>query len=199
MKRFDVCALLALGLIAVAPAFAQEGGVVQTKSHLSPTLESILLWVNFALLVGGLTYLAKKYGAPFLEARSQKITQDIVEAARVHTEAEARAAEADRRLANLESDLAAIRAESQKEIKLQRMHLAEHSSAQIANIRAHSEQEIFAAGKLASLALKRHSAELAVAAAGQKIQARMTPDIQEALVRGFVKNLHHPAANAQAN
>jgi F0F1-type ATP synthase membrane subunit b/b' len=201
MKRCVLSALLALGLIAALPAFAQEGAKeeVKGKSGLSPNLELILLWANFAVLMGGLGYLTQKYGAPFLAERSQKISRDIVDAARIQKEAEARAVEVDRRLANLESDLAALRVESQKEIELQRRHVAEHSAAQIAKIREHAEQEIDGAGKLARLDLKRYSSELAIALAGQKIQARMTPDTQDALVRGFVKDLDHPSANAQAN
>ena len=199
MKRCALSTVLALGLLSAAPAFAQEGAAEKTKSGLSPTLESILLWANFAVLMGGLGYLTRKYGSPFLAARSQKISQDIVEAAHVRKDAEERSAEVDRRLASLESDLAALRTESQKELKVQRRQATARGAAEMAKIQEHAEQEIAAAGKLARLDLKRFSAELAVAMAGQKIEARMTPDTQEALVRGFVKNLDHPAANAQAN
>jgi F-type H+-transporting ATPase subunit b len=199
MKRCPLSIMLALGLMAAAPAFAHEDAAEKTRSGLSPTWESILLWANFAVLVGGLSYLTKKYGAPFLAARSQKIGEDIVEAARVRKDAEERSAEVDRRLANLESDLAALRAESQQEIKSQRRQATARGAAEMARIHEHADQEIAAAGKLARLDLKRYSAELAIAIAGRKIQARMTPEIQEALVRGFVKDLDHPAARAQAN
>jgi F-type H+-transporting ATPase subunit b len=197
MKRFALSTLLALGMLASTPLFAQEGAA--GKSKLSPTWEFILLWANFAILVGGLRYLAKKYGAPFLAARSGKITEDIAEAARVRKDAEARSAEVDRRLANLESDLAALRAESQQELKSQRRQAEARGAAEIAKIREHAEQEIEFAGKLARLDLKRYSADLAVALAARKIQARMTPDTQDALVRGFVRDLDPPAANAQAS
>jgi F0F1-type ATP synthase membrane subunit b/b' len=105
----------------------------------------------------------------------------------------------DRRLANLEADLAAMRAESQLEIEAQQRHVAERSAAEMAKISTHAQQEIEAAGKLARLDLKRYSAELALTLAGKKIQARMTPDTQDALVRGFVKELYHPPASAQSN
>jgi F-type H+-transporting ATPase subunit b len=188
-------ARLLLGLMAAAPIFAQEAAQEKTKSGLSPTLESILLWVNFAILVGGLTYLARKYGSPFLAARSQKITQDIEEAARVRKDAEARSAEVDRRLANLAADLAALRVESQKELEAQRRHAAGRSAAEVAKIQVRAEQEIAAAGKLARLELKRYSAEMALTIAAQIIQARMTSDTQDALVRGFVKDLDRPSSS----
>jgi hypothetical protein len=37
--------------------------------------------------------------------------------------------------------------------------------------------------------LKRYAAELAIGLAEQKIRARMTPETQDALVRGFVRDL----------
>jgi F-type H+-transporting ATPase subunit b len=198
-------AKLLLGLMAAAAvfaqlvfaqeAFAQEAAHEKTKSGLSPTLESILLWVNFAILVAGLTYLVRKYGNPFLAARSHKITQDIEEAARVRKDAEARSAEVDRRLANLAADLAALRVESQKELEAQRRHAAERSAAEMAKIQVRAEQEIAAAGKLARLELKRYSAGMALTIAAQKIQARMTSDTQDALVRGFVKDLDRPSSS----
>jgi len=53
----------------------------------------------------------------------------------------------------------------------------------------HAEQEIASAGKAARMALKRYAAELAVGLAEQKVRARMTPDTEDALVQGFVRNL----------
>jgi F-type H+-transporting ATPase subunit b len=187
------------GLLAAAPAFAQEAAHEKTKSNLPPTWEMILLWVNFAILVAGLVYLFNKYGAPYLSERSQKISQDIVEAARIRKEADARSAEVDRRLANMEADLTAMRAESHEELKSQRRQAAERSAAEMAKIQAHADQEIAAAGKLARLELKRYSAELALTLAAQKIQARMTPDTQDKLVQRFLEEIDHPAARAQSN
>jgi F0F1-type ATP synthase membrane subunit b/b' len=67
--------------------------------------------------------------------------------------------------------------------------LAQHTAAEIAKIQAHAEQEIASAGKAARTELKRYSAQLAVELAEQKIRARMTPQTQDALVRGFVRDL----------
>jgi F0F1-type ATP synthase membrane subunit b/b' len=71
--------------------------------------------------------------------------------------------------------------------------------AHIAKIRAHAQQEIAAAGKAARVELKRYAADLAIGLAGQKLRVRATPDTQEALVRGFVRDLDSPSSKAQAN
>jgi F-type H+-transporting ATPase subunit b len=199
MKR-RVRAILATAGLSAARLFAQEGAAEKTASGgLSPTLEMVLLWANFLVLAAGLGYLIKKYGAPFFAARSARIQHEIVEAARVRRDAETSSAEVDRRLANLESDLAALRAESQKELDSLRRHVTTKASTEIAKIQSDAEQEIAAAGKAARFELKRFSAELAIQLAGKKIRARMTPDAQDALVRDFVKDLDGFAVRAQAN
>src|ERR1700675_709030 len=152
MKRRAGAMLAAIGLSAVA-LFAQEGGAEKTASGLSPTLEMILLWANFAVLAAGLGYLIKKYGAPFFAARSERIQHEIVEAAKVRRDAEVRAAEVDRRLANLAADLAALRAESQKELDSLQRHATTKTSAEIAKIQSNAQHEIAAAGKAARFEL----------------------------------------------
>jgi F-type H+-transporting ATPase subunit b len=198
MKRRLGFALIAFALSATA--FAQEEGHVEKgASNLPKTTETILLWANFALLAIGLGYLIKKYGGPFFAARSESIQREIVEAARVRKDAEARSADVDRRLASLQTDLDALRAESKRELESLERHATSKASAEIARIQNNAEQEIAAAGKAARLELKRYSAELAVHLAGEKIRARMTPGLQDALVRDFVKELDGRVPRAQAN
>jgi F0F1-type ATP synthase membrane subunit b/b' len=113
----------------------------------------------------------------------------MIEAGDVRNEAEARAAEVDRRLANLEAEIAALRAESGKEEEAEAGRFGRHTAAEIAKTQAQAEQEIAAAGKAARLELKRYCADLAVGLAEQKIRARMTPEAEDALVRGFIRDL----------
>jgi F-type H+-transporting ATPase subunit b len=137
-------------------------------------------WANFLVLAGGLGYLIGKNAPSFFAARSEQIGKDM---------AEARAAEVDRRLANLGAEIASLRAHAQEEAEAESQRLAHHRAAEIAKIQAHAEQEIVSAGKFARLELKRYAAELAIGLAEQKIRARMTPETQDALVRGFVRDL----------
>jgi len=92
-------------------------------------------------------------------------------------------------LAGLEAEIAALRADSQRESQAETQRLAGHTASEIAKIQAQSEREIAAAGKAARTELKRYAAELAVNLAEQKIRARMTPATEDGLVRGFVREL----------
>jgi F-type H+-transporting ATPase subunit b len=178
MKRFATLALVVCFM--AAPIFAEdkEGGGLQ-----------VWKWANFVVLAGGLGYLIGKQGGPFFAARSEKIRQDIIDAGEVRRQAEERAAEVDRRLANLEAEIAHLRAESQTEEQAETGRFGRHTAAEIAKTQTRAEEEIAAAGKAARMELKRYCAELAVGLAEQKIRARMTPETQDGLVRGFVRDL----------
>jgi F-type H+-transporting ATPase subunit b len=146
-------------------------------------------WANFLLLAAGLGYLIGKNAGPFFKTRSESIAKDITESERIRKDAEARAADVDRRLANLGVEIAALRTDSQKEAQSETERLAAHAAAEIAKIQAQATHEIESAQKAARLDLRRYAGDLAVELAEQKIRARMTPATQDSLVRAFVRDL----------
>lgn len=183
MKR--LAALVILALVAIAPALAQsEGG---EKGGME-----VWAWANFLILFGGLGYLAKKHLPAYFAARARKIREDLVTADELRRQAEARVLDVERRLANLESEIAALRAESEREAGSETERMRLETESEMAKVRAHAEHEIAAAGKAARLELKRYSAQLAVTLAEDKVRGRMTPDAQDQLVRGFVRDLDRP-------
>jgi len=200
MKRLALILLLA-AVPAVMPAAAQEKRAeeipAEKKAAESPAEgESggmvLWKWANFVVLAGLLGWAVKKNAGPFFAARTRQIRKDMLEADDLRKQAEARAAEVDRRLASLESEIAALRAESAREAEAETGRLSRATVAEIAKIQAHAEQEIASAGKAARMELKRYSAELAIRLAEQKIRARMTPETQNALIGGFVRHLEPP-------
>src|SRR5262249_15191201 len=105
MKRL----ILALALVA-GMCFAQEHGEEKKETHEAAAEEEggleIWKWVNFLILAGGLGYLIGKNAGPFFKARSADIRKDLETSLRQRQEAEARAAEVDRRLATLDREIA---------------------------------------------------------------------------------------------
>jgi F-type H+-transporting ATPase subunit b len=183
--------VVALGLaFTPRPALAQEHEAGPKKEEsFADKHELALKWANFLLLAGLLGYFVGKNAGPFFAARSAGIRKDMDESLRQREEAEAKAADVDRRLADLGEDIAALRGHSEAEGKAETERMAQHTAAEIAKIQAHAEREIASAGKAARMALKRYSAELAMGLAEQKVRARMTPDTEDALVQGFVRDL----------
>lgn len=203
MKPFLVPALLlclATGPCGMAQEKAAAGETKAETTTETKTQEGNLApwkWANFLLLAGLLGYLAGKHGGPFFAARYKGIRKDMVEAAETRQDAEARAAAVERRIANLESEIAALRAEAQREEQGETERIGQHTTAEMAKLQARAEQEIASAAKAARMDLKRYSAGLAIHLAEQKIIARLTPEQQDALVRGFVRDLDSPASRPQ--
>ena len=200
MKRIALAAL-ALGLTLAAPVRyaraaeeAPESGATQEKEP-SP----IWLWANFVILAGGLGYLISKNAPAFFAARSKKIVEDMEAARKLGEEAEARASDVERRLANLESEIAAMRAESQAQIAAETERLKAHSAAEIVKVQELAAREIESAGKAARMELRRFTARLAVDLAQRKIEAGITPETQDGLVRGFLHDLGNPPSGARKN
>jgi F-type H+-transporting ATPase subunit b len=205
MKRFALYLMLAAGVcLSARTGFSQEKKEPEHKESLAEKADEagdkahaeeehgsmeIWKWANFLILAGGLGYLIGKNAGPFFAARSGGIRKDMEESLAQRKDAEARAADVERRLANMEADIAALRSEGDRAARTEAERMERHTAAEIAKIQAHSEQEIASAGKAARMELKRYASELAVELAEQKVRARMTPDTQDELVQGFVNNL----------
>jgi F-type H+-transporting ATPase subunit b len=191
MKRLAL-GVLVLGLGCAAPlAFAQEpeAGQKEAKTEGEEGGLTGWKWANFALLAGAIGYMAVKQGGPFFTARSRHIRKDMMEASDVRKEAEERAAAVDHKLANLAADIAALKSESEQERQAETEQLRMHRETERGKIQAHAQREIESAGKAARLELKRYAAFLAVELAQQKIQARMTGEVQNRLVAGFASEI----------
>jgi len=200
MKRARLL-LLMCGLVFVAArslaAQEHEGKSEAAAGHATPEKEESfaekheleLKIANFAILAGLIGYFLGKNAGPFFAARSANIRRDLDESLRQSEDARARAAAVEQRISQLETEIAALRAEAETEIKTESERVAKHTAEEIAKIQAHAEQEIASAGKAARTELKKHAAELALRLAEEKVRARITPEAQDALVKGFVQSL----------
>jgi F-type H+-transporting ATPase subunit b len=187
LKRFSI------GFVLFAvPLLAQEAG--------APEKPSVLLWqaLNFVILAGLLGWMAVKQGGPLLTARSKEINEGLAAGERAKKEADARAAEVQAKLGNLEKEIASLRTGAREERDREADRIRRESQAEIARIQVQAEHEIESAGKQARLEVQRAAAKLAVDLAEQKVRARMSPEIQSALLHGFVHDLDGArAANAE--
>jgi F-type H+-transporting ATPase subunit b len=184
MKRVALLPVLALALLIPAAHAQGQGGEDRLE---------LWKWANFALLAAGLGYLIAKSAPPLFAARSRKIREDMAEAERLREQAEARLNDVGRRLDNLESEMAALRAEAEMEARRESQRMRVETEAEMVRIRVHAEQEIAAAGKAARLELKRYSAQLAIRQAELMVRERLTPGAENELVRDFVRGLDRPA------
>jgi F-type H+-transporting ATPase subunit b len=201
MKRLTLCACL---LFAALPACAQEHESEAKKIQESGGVTehgNLVLWgfVNFLLLAGGIGYIVKKNAGPYFAQRSEQIRKGMVDADRARAEADAKVAEVDRRLANLAAEIEAMRRDAHEEGRAEAHRIRLEAAAEMAKIQTRTLEEIAAAGKAARLDLRRYSAGLALSLAETKIAARLSPQVQDGLVNGFVAHLAHLPLHVESN
>jgi F0F1-type ATP synthase membrane subunit b/b' len=142
-------------------------------------------WANFALLAVGLGYLIKKFAGPFFTDRTYAIQSGIREASAVRADAEARAADIERRVSNLSLEVVDMREKARAEMQREAERIRLETGTAIRKVQAQAEAEIASAAKHATGELRRSAALLALGAAEAQIRARMTPESQREMVDSF--------------
>jgi F-type H+-transporting ATPase subunit b len=176
---------IGIGFVLLAtPLLAQESGG-------SPEKPSMLLWqfLNFFILAGLLGYMAVKMGGPALKARSEEIRSGLAAGEKAKAEADARAAQVQAQLANLGKEVDAIRGSAKEERDREAERIRRETQTEVERIRVQAEHEIESAGKVARSEVQRAAAKMAIELAEKKVRARMSPELQTALLQGFLADL----------
>jgi F-type H+-transporting ATPase subunit b len=169
---------------AVSLRAAEEGG-----NAASETATEIFKWINFAIVAGLIVWVFGKKLPSVFRARAEAVSSAITSATSARTAADAQLREAETRLANLQKEVAELRALAEKEAttEVERLRAATLSDAQ--KIAAAAKAEIEAAERAARLELKALAANLAVDGAESLLAKQLTPKAQESLISNFVKSL----------
>ena len=190
MRRF-----LLIFAFSAAIAAAQEQGKEAEAG------EKDLGWkiANFAILVVGLGYLISKNLPPVFRARTEEIQRGIVEAQARRKDAEARAAEMDRKLAALGEEIEKFRTQARAEMQQESARIAESTRHALEKIKQQTELEIETAGKVAQRELKSFAAKLSLDLAETRIRARLDAGSERALIQDFVADLSRSSGEASKN
>jgi F-type H+-transporting ATPase subunit b len=163
---------------------AEEGGNAATEK----TTE-IFKWINFAIVAAVLVWVFAKKLPSVFQKRAEVISSAITNATSAKAAADAQLREAESKLANLQKEVAELRAHAGTEAaaEVERIRAATQSDAQ--KIAAAARAEIEAAERAARLELKAIAAKLAVDGAESLLAKQLTPQAQESLISNFVKSL----------
>jgi F-type H+-transporting ATPase subunit b len=148
-------------------------------------------WINFAILAGGLGFVAIKVGGPAFRAKKQGILDSLDAAARTAETAAREAGEIDARLNNLQGEVAELRTKAQHELAAEAERIKQETAQHLAKLHEGAQHEIATAAKSARQQLKAQAAELAVELAAKKVAARMDDSLQSALVDRFSRSLNN--------
>src|SRR5204863_7777258 len=110
------CPLLAVGVLfvlffaVVSAQAAEEGGNAATERA-----TEIFKWINFAILAGVIVWVFGKLLPPVFRKRAGAVSSAITNATNAKAAADAQLRDAESRLANLQKEVAGLRAMADKE------------------------------------------------------------------------------------
>ncbi|MBZ5701956.1 MAG: hypothetical protein LAN84_08915 [Acidobacteriia bacterium] len=164
----------------------------QAAEEASPAAEragQIFKWLNFAVVAGGIGYLAGKFGPRFFRERAEQISAAITQASAAKGEADRQLQDAESRLGRLQQEVAELRAAAQRDAAAESERIRAATRQDAAKIASAAQAEIEAAERSAHIELRALAAKLAVEGAEALLAKELTPKTQELLVREFVQKL----------
>jgi F-type H+-transporting ATPase subunit b len=187
MKRLLRCLvfLVTVWLLAALPVLAEE----REASPVDSPAGWIFRWLNFAIVFGAIAYLAWKKGGPYFRAQAEEISRRIAEGARAREAAERQRQEVQAKLADIESEIAAMREEAKRDADAETQRLRSLAREEAQKIERAAQAEIAAAARAARMELKALAARMAVERAEALLRRELTPKSEAALFQAFVQQL----------
>jgi len=133
--------------------------------------------------------LVKRRMRDALEARRERIKLELLRAQKERDEAIAQLAAAEALLAQLDSDVAALRHEARKEAELERQRLRAATDAELEKLRLEAQKDIARAGKIARQELRRFLALRSVEIARDSVISNLRPEDDVRLIANSIAEL----------
>jgi F-type H+-transporting ATPase subunit b len=158
--------------------------MVGLNAEQAATVFTVANFVVLAVLVGW--FLLKTLPKTFRN-RTSSIQKNLVDARTTTEEANARLSSVEERLNKLDEQIAAMRAQAEKDSALDEQRIKASVEEDKQRILASAEQEIAAATALAQRQLQQYAAELAIDQATRKLV--VTAETDRLLVQSFARRL----------
>ena len=143
--------------------------------------------LNFAIVAGVIVWFSKKNLGAIFRSRTATIQKSLEEARAASADANRRLAEIETRLKNLGEEISQMNATAESSAAAEEARIKAAAEEDARRIVESAQQDIAAAARVARRELAAHAADLAVTLASQQIRVDASTD--EALIRRFAKDL----------
>lgn len=152
-------------------------------------LPTIAKLVNLLLFLGVMFYILRRPVKEAFRARQEGIRDELMRAEEEKAAAMAQLEEVEGRLARLDAEVEAIRAQAQREAAEERMRVERATEEEMRKIREQARREIESAAKTARAELRTFTAEQSVQLAEEMIRRDIRPEDDARLAREYVTEL----------
>jgi F-type H+-transporting ATPase subunit b len=158
---------------------------------------SDLIWqaLNLAIVLGVLIYFARKPIVEFFAGRRAQIKGDLDSAAELLSQAEARNAEIQRKLVDLQSEVEEIRETSRRRAEEESERILAEARKSAERIRSDASAAVDQELNRAQRELRKEAANLALELAGEILREQVNEPDRERLVDEFITRVE-PGPNA---
>src|SRR5918912_778823 len=146
-------------------------------------------FINLFLFVGVLIFLLRRPVGQSMRARRESIRRELMRAQEERNAAMAKLEEVNARLARLDDEAGALRAQAEREAAEERERIARQAEEETRRLREQTQREIETAGKAARQELRRYAAEQSVELAEQLLRRDIRQDDDERLAREYITEL----------
>jgi F-type H+-transporting ATPase subunit b len=167
-----------------SPMVKKMGGMLGMKPEAAATAFTVL---NFLVLLAGVAYMLLKLLPKAFRDRSSSIQKELVSARTATEEASVRLGSVEARLAKLDDQIAAMRAEAEAASKRDELRIKASVEDEKARIVAAAEAEIASATTLARREIQSYAAGLAIEHAARRLQ--VTAETDRLLIENFANKL----------
>ena len=154
--------------------------------ELLPTIAKL---VNLLLFIGVMVYFLRRPIKEAFRSCQESIRSELMRAEEERAAAEARLKEVEGRLAHLDAEVEAIRANAQRDAAEERTRVERATEAEMKKIREQARREIESAAKAARAELRTFTAEQSVKLAEEMIRRDIRPEDDAHLAKEYVEEL----------
>jgi F-type H+-transporting ATPase subunit b len=156
------------------------------------------LTITFLVFVLGLFFILRKPIAILVENRSDAVRKAIEEAQRAKAAAEARAKEAEAKLASLDDEMKRLRSDFEVQGKAEMARIEKLAEETAVRIAKDAEDTIAAESDRARQTLRAEAARLALELAEERIRAALSSDDDARLQKALIAGLDAPKQQPRA-
>ena len=157
-----------------------------------PVVRDLLLLINFAIIFFAIVIPLSKVMPKVFRKRTQNLRYHLDEARKASEEARRRMSAVEEKLAGLDREIAAFRAQVEQESTEDEKRIKASIQEESARIVATAEQEIAVAAQQARRTLRSFAADLAIENAAK--QLKLTPEADRALINEFIRQVGNESA-----
>jgi F-type H+-transporting ATPase subunit b len=174
--------------VLVVPALAFASGAA--AGGMTPMANLLFRIVNFAVLVGGLVYIARKFKLlPMIAGSVEAVRRSLEEAEAAEREARVRLAEAEAKMARLSQEIDRIRATSRVEAENEKQAILTAAGREVEKIRAETRTAMEQELKKVQEELKKEMIASVARMAEEILRREIKPEDQKRLAKGYLDQL----------